>query len=125
MLTDATLNGTWAPVGAGGLGEDLADRYHVVRATKREGDQWVLVSRMKFQGQEIEVPFPVTVKFAGDVAVLILDNIPLGDGETWSARVLFHDDVYAGSWWGKDKAAKSGVVSGTITRGGAGAAEKE
>jgi hypothetical protein len=80
---------------------------------------------MKVQGQEVEFPFPVTVKFAGDVAVLIMDNIPLGDGETWSARVLFHDDVYAGSWWGKDKAEKSGVISGTITRGGAEAAEKE
>lgn len=116
MLTDATLNGTWAPIDKSLLGDDRKDGYHIVRATKKEGDQWILVSRMTFQGQEFEIPIPVTVKFAGDTAVMILNDLPLGDGTTWSARILFHDDVYAGSWWGANKEEKSGIVSGTITR---------
>ncbi len=115
MLTNATLNGTWAPIDKRLLGDDQDDRYHIVRATKAEGDQWVIVSRMKIQGQEIDVPIPVTIKFAGDTAVMILDNVPVGPGQTWSARILFHDDVYAGSWWGAGK-KKGGIVSGTITR---------
>jgi len=116
MLTNATLRGSWAPIDKRLLGEEHKDGYRILRAEKKGDSRWALVSRMKFQGQEITVPFPVTVHFAGDVAVLILDKIPLGDGSVWSARILFHDDVYAGSWWGADKAEKSGVVSGTITR---------
>ncbi len=115
MLTNATLNGTWAPIDKRLLGDDQDDRYHIVRATKAAGDQWVIVSRMKIQGQEIDLPIPVTIKFAGDTAVMILDNVPVGPGQTWSARILFHDDVYAGSWWGAGK-KKGGIVSGTITR---------
>jgi hypothetical protein len=116
MLTNATLNGTWAPVDKRLLGENQDDKYHIVRATRKEGDQWEIVSRMNIQGREIDYPIPVTVKFAADAAVMILDNVPIGGGQTWSARILFHDDVYAGSWWGADKTAKSGIVSGTITR---------
>jgi hypothetical protein len=116
MLTNATLNGTWAPVDKRLLGANQDDKYHIVRATRKEGDRWEIVSRMKIQGQAIDFPIPVTIQFAGDAAVMILDNVPIGAGQTWSARILFLDDVYAGSWWGKDKAAKSGIVSGTITR---------
>ncbi len=116
MLEDATLNGTWAPIDQRLLGDNQEDGYKIVRATKKEGDQWVLVSKMAFRGQEMEVPIPVTVVFAGDTAVMILNDLPLGDGASWSARILFHDDVYAGSWWGSDKASKSGIVSGTVTR---------
>ncbi|MFN0125600.1 MAG: hypothetical protein ACKV19_02810 [Verrucomicrobiales bacterium] len=116
MLTNATLRGTWAPIDQRLLGEEHKDGYRILRAEKLGEGKWALVSRLQFQGQEITVPFPVTVHFAADVAVLVLDKIPLGDGSLWSARILFHDDVYAGSWWGADKATKSGVVSGTITR---------
>jgi len=116
MLTNATLRGSWAPIDKSLLGEEHKDGYRILQARKLDGNRWALMSRLKFQGQEITVPFPVTVHFAGDAAVLVLDNIPLADGSLWSARVLFHDDVYAGSWWGANKAEKSGVISGTITR---------
>ena len=116
MLKNATLKGSWAPIDKRLLGEEKQDGYRIVRAEKIKGSQWSLISRFTFQGKEINVPFPVTVHFAGDAAVMALDTIPLGDGSVWSARILFHDDVYAGSWWGADKATKSGVVSGTITR---------
>lgn len=115
MLENATLKGTWAPVDKRLLGDNQEDGYHIVRATKKDGDQWEVLYRMKVQGKEIDFPLPVTVKFAGDAAVMILDNSPVGIGQTWSARILFHDDVYAGSWWSPDK-QKSGIVSGTITR---------
>ncbi len=115
MLEGATLHGTWAPFGPGGLGEDLEDGYFIVRADKQEGDRWVIVSRINYKGQKIDVPIPVVIKFAGDAAVMVLDDVPVGEGKTWSARILFHDDVYAGSWWGAKK-EEGGVVSGVITR---------
>jgi hypothetical protein len=115
MLEEATLHGTWAPFRAEGLGDDLEDRYFIVRAAKEKGDRWLIVSRLNYKGQQLDVPIPVVIKFAGDAAVMILNDVPVGEGKTWSARILFHDDVYAGSWWGAEK-KEGGVVSGTITR---------
>jgi hypothetical protein len=113
-LKDATLKGTWAPIAGNRLGAEKDDSYQVVRAEQKEGDRWVIVWKVQIQGRTIEYPLPSVVKFAGDSAVLILDDVPTGDGKVWSARVLFHGDSYAGRWWGKD--GKGGTVSGTITR---------
>lgn len=116
MLKDATLKGTWAPVADGQQGDDRDDGYHIVRAEKVDGDKWHIVTKVSRQGQTFEYPIPVAVKFAGDTAVMILDDSRTGDGGTWSARVLFHNDVYAGSWWNSE--GKAGTISGTISRGG-------
>ena len=115
MLENATLNGSWAPIDKRLLGDEKQDGYHIVKARPQEGDTWKIFYKMKIQGREIVYPIPVTIKFAGDTAVMILNNSPVGVGQTWSARILFHDDVYAGSWWNKGK-TKGGIVSGTITR---------
>ena len=115
MLKGATLKGTWAPIAVAGLGEDKEDAYHIVEAKKVEGDKWVMVSRFKYKGQQLDFPVPVVIKFAGDAAVMILNDVPTGDGATWSARILFHNDVYAGSWWESSK-KKGGILSGVISR---------
>lgn len=115
MLENATLKGTWAPIEKRLLGDEKQDGYHIVKARLKEGDTWEIFYKMKIQGQEIVYPLPVTIVFAGDAAVMILDNSPVGIGQTWSARILFHDDVYTGTWWNKGK-TKGGIVSGTITR---------
>ncbi len=116
MLTNATLNGTWAPITGGKLGGEKKDAYFVVRATRKDGDNWEIVSRVTHKGAQVDFPIPAIVKFAGDTAVLILNDVRTADGKTWSARVMFHNDVYAGSWWGAGQ--KGGAISGTITRGG-------
>lgn len=115
MLENATLKGSWAPIDKRLLGNEKEDGYHIAKARQKEGDSWEIFYKMKIQGKEILYPIPVTIKFAGDTAVMILNNSPVGIGQTWSARILFHDDVYAGSWWNKGK-TKGGIVSGTITR---------
>lgn len=115
MLKGATLMGTWAAVGPVGLGDDKQDGYQIVEAKKVKGDKWVMVSKFKYKGQELNIPVPVVVKFAGDTAVMILNNLPTGDGATWSARILYHNDVYTGSWWESTK-KKGGILSGVISR---------
>ncbi|MDA1275020.1 MAG: hypothetical protein O2960_13380 [Verrucomicrobia bacterium] len=118
MLKNATLSGTWAPVQKAQLGESRADEgYRIARVEKRDGDNWVLVSLVNHQGKEIEYPFPAVVKFAGDTAVLILNNVRAGQGTAnWSARVLFHENVYAGSWWETANRDHGGTIAGTITQ---------
>ena len=115
MLTDATFKGTWAPIAGGVLGDEKDDGYKIVSVSKKKGHIWEFITRMKIRGTEIDFPMPIEVRFAGDTAVLILNNVPVGEGKTYSARVMIHNDVYAGSWWGIG--GKGGTISGTISRG--------
>jgi hypothetical protein len=126
MLTNATLKGTWAPVAGGQLGKEKGDdSYRIARVEKGEGDKWKVVSIVNFQGREVQFPIPCSVKFAGDTAVLILDNVRANPGKAnWSARVMFHNDVYAGRWWETPNPEHGGTIAGTITRNSSGGAEK-
>src|SRR4051794_30662238 len=79
MLKNATLKGTWAPVQQATIGATKTDEaYRIARVEKKEGDKWVLTSLVNYRGKEIEYPMPVVVKFAGDTAVLILDDVRAG-----------------------------------------------
>lgn len=118
MLKNSTLKGTWAPIMQGTLGSEKKDEaYRIVRAEKKEGDNWAIVSLFEFNGQQVEYPIPAVVKFAGDTAILILNNVRAGPGKAnWSARVMFHDDVYTGRWWETANREHGGTISGTISR---------
>lgn len=118
MLKGATLKGSWAPVQQGRLGGERGDdSYRIARVEKLENGKWNIVSIFKFRDRDVEFPIPATVKFAGDTAVLILDDTRAGPGQAnWSARVMFHDDVYAGRWWETANKEHGGTIAGTITR---------
>lgn len=108
MMANATLEGKNVPIVDGSLGQASGDSYKIVSATKMEGDQWQIIYLATVKGQQVPLPIPVTIQWAGDTAVLILDNM-----RGYSARVLFYDDTYAGTWSGNEK---GGVISGIITR---------
>ena len=118
MLNQATLNGSWAPVQQGKLGGERGDdRYRIARVEKSAEGRWSIVSVINTRDRQIEFAIPVTVKFAGDATVLLLDNVRSGQGSAnWSARVMFHDDVYAGRWWETANREHGGTIAGTITR---------
>lgn len=118
MLKNATLKGTWAPVQGGKLGREKGDdSYRIARAEKTADGKWSIVSVFNVQGRQVEFPIAASVKFAGDTAVLILDNVRAGPGAAnWSARIMFHDDVYAGRWWETANREHGGTIAGTITR---------
>jgi hypothetical protein len=118
MLKNAALKGSWAPVTQGRLGaEKGGDSYRIARAEKKDDGKWSIVSLFNVGGRQVEFPISASVKFAGDTAVLILDDVRAGPGKAnWSARVMFHDDVYAGRWWETANPAHGGTIAGTITR---------
>jgi hypothetical protein len=118
MLDNATLKGSWAPVAQGKLGGEKGnDVYHIARAQKSTDGKWSIVTKINYGGRQVEFPMPCDVKFAGDTAVLILENVPSGPGGAkWSARVMFFDDVYAGRWYETTNKDHGGTINGTITR---------
>jgi hypothetical protein len=112
LLTNATLTGRWSSTKDGVLGPEREDQYKVVSATKGEGDTWIVSARLEYRGRAFVLPIPVQVKWAGDTAVLVVDNMGMpGGGTTYSARVLFHGQSYVGTWSGGEN---GGLIYGLI-----------
>lgn len=112
MLTKATMSGRWCSVKDGKLGSEKEDKYNIVSASKVNGSKWIISARIQLNKREMVVPIPVEVKWAGDTAVLIVDKLQYPGGGTYSARVLFYEHTYAGTWSGGDH---GGLMSGVIT----------
>lgn len=113
MLTNATLSGRWAPIKDGALGGEKEDTYHIVSVGKISGDSWVVNAKIKYNDREFIAPLPVKVKWAGDTPVLIVDNLTMPGGtRAYSARVMFYERTYAGTWSGGDH---GGMLYGVIT----------
>jgi hypothetical protein len=112
MLTKATMSGRWCSVKDGKLGPEKEDKYNIVSASKVNGSKWIISARIQLNKREMVVPIPVEVKWAGDTAVLIVDKLQYPGGGTYSARVLFYEHTYAGTWSGGDH---GGLISGVIT----------
>jgi hypothetical protein len=112
LLTNATLTGRWSSTKDGVLGPEREDQYKTVSAAKVEGDSWIVSARMEYRGRAFVLPIPVQVKWAGDTAVLVVDNMGIpGGGTTYSARVLFHGQSYVGTWSGGEQ---GGLLYGLI-----------
>jgi hypothetical protein len=112
----ATMSGRWASLQDGKLGEEKKDQYTINSVTKVGKDLWLMNAQMQYKGKDVPVPVPVQVKWAGDTAVIIVDNfaVPGGNGNTaYSARVMVYENTYSGTWSGGDHA---GMLYGTITQ---------
>jgi hypothetical protein len=116
-LTKATLTGRWcsinaSPEGRPKLGPEKEDKYTIVGVSKGEGDSWLIRARIQYGKVDIVAPIPVQVKWAGDTPVIIVDNIAIPNGGSYSARLLIYEKTYAGTWSGGDH---RGLLNGVIT----------
>lgn len=118
MLKNATLKGSWAPLQQGKLGnEQGGDSYRIALVQKAADGKWSIVPVITVGDKQVEYPIAANIKFAGDVTVLILDNVRASPGSAgWSARVMFYDDFYTGRWWEASNREHGGTISGTISR---------
>jgi hypothetical protein len=112
MLTKATLSGRWCSIEEGKLGPEKKDRYTINSVTKVGKDVWLINARVQYGSKDLTVPIPVQIKWAGDTAVLVVDKFAMpGSDNAYSARVLFHENSYAGRWSGEDH---GGILYGVI-----------
>jgi hypothetical protein len=112
MLTNAVLTGRWCLIQNGEMTADKADKYRIQGATRIGGDSWLINAHIQYGERDFVAPIPVKVKWAGDTPVIVVDNLPVPGGGTYSARVLFHDNTYSGTWSGTNHA---GLLHGTIS----------
>ncbi|MEY2407519.1 MAG: hypothetical protein QOF48_189 [Verrucomicrobiota bacterium] len=111
-LNKATLVGRWCSVQNDKLGADKEDKYTILGVNKVGGDVWLINARIQYGGKDITAPIPVKVKWAGDTAVIIVDEVGVSNSGSYSARLLIYKNTYAGSWSGGDH---GGLMNGIIT----------
>ena len=75
------------------------DRYEISDFKKLDASGlWGMSTRIKYGDKDITVPVAIMIKWAGDTPVITLDKLFIPGLGTFSARVLFHGDRYAGTW---------------------------
>lgn len=112
-LANCTFKGRWCLIKDGELGEEREDKYTILRASKTGGDNWLIFARVQYNNKDVTVPIPVQLKWAGDTPVITLDNMAIPNLGTYSARVVVHDNSYAGNWSAGDH---SGMLYGLIEK---------
>jgi len=113
-MANVVLTGRFTTDGQNGTPEP--ERYHIVSATKLAGDNWVIVARISYGKRDVQpppVPIPVKVRWAGDTPVLSLTDLTIPGFGTFTSRVLFYENRYAGTWQHGDK---GGNLFGTISK---------
>ena len=68
---------------------------------------------MKYGQRDLTIPMRLTVKWAGDTPMVYLDELNIPGLGTYSARVIFKADRYAGTW---DAQNAGGHLYGRIER---------
>jgi hypothetical protein len=116
-MTGATMSGQTTALKDGALGASREDKYSIVSVEKGSGSSWTINAQL----HGAVVPIPVQVKWAGDTAVIIVDNLQVPGANaygasSYSARVMIYEHTYAGTWSGGDH---GGLLTGVITHSAA------
>jgi len=98
LLTKAKLVGKFTIDGQD-TSKLAEEEYTISRISKTpEKDLWVFMARVKYGDKDYTVPLTLTVKWAGDTPMITLTDLKILGQGPFSARVLFHNNKYAGTW---------------------------
>ena len=75
-------------------GDQKPDRYRLASVSVAQDDRWIFT----YVHSNIPIPLALQVKMAGDTPVIIMDEFTIAGMGTFSARIMFHGDRYAGTW---------------------------
>ncbi len=89
------------------------ERYEIERVTKIDDTRWRFDTRMTYANVDVTLPVAVPIVWAGDTPMVSITDftIPTLDG-SFTARVMFYADRYAGSWQHDEY---GGLMYGTIS----------
>ncbi len=77
----------------------VKEEYHIISAEKTEkGDYWLITARVKYGKNDITLPMPLEVKWAGKTPVITLDEVTIPGLGTFDAKVVIDGKRYAGTW---------------------------
>lgn len=111
-LTGATLVGRFSSLRSDRIG---GDRYTIAKVTRLPAGIWLIHTRIQYGGNDYTAPVPVRVEWAGDTPVITLTDVGIPGRGTFTARVLFYREQYAGTWSSSE--GHGGQMWGRIERG--------
>ena len=98
MLTNAALVGRFTMDGQD-LSSTREEAYEIESATKLNNDDyWTILARIKYGKYDLKVPVTLKVLWAGDTPVMSLTDLTIPLMGTFTARVMFYDNRYVGTW---------------------------
>jgi hypothetical protein len=120
-MTNVVLDGSFT-VNRQGETQVREEKYTIASVSKVGGDIWVFQARIQYGDHDVTLPVPVKLLWAGDTPVVSLTDANIPGLGTFTARVLFYRDSYAGFWQHGDV---SGNQFGRIIRGGEAASDND
>ena len=90
------------------------DRYDVYSVDKVAEDQWRFNAKIGETG--VTLPIVIRMKFVDDTPIILMTDATIPAMGTFTARVFFYGDLYAGTW---SHGERRGHLFGRIERGGA------
>ena len=109
-LTNTTLTGFFT---VGDSPETRPDKYTIENLTKLEGNIWKFDARIQYGGKDYRASVNVPVKWAGETAVLSMAQYAITGQGVFSARILIHNGMYAGTWGNQ---ATGGKMFGMVVK---------
>ena len=74
------------------------DRYDISSVEKVGDDQWRFNTRIRYGSVDATVPVVVPMRWVGDTPMITMTDVAIPRMGTFSARVFFYGDRYAGTW---------------------------
>jgi hypothetical protein len=97
QLTGASLVGRFTIAGR----EDQQarpERYDISSIEKVGENQWRFNARIRYGSVDSTVPIVLPVQWAGDTPMITMTDVSIPSLGTFTARVFFYGDRYAGTW---------------------------
>ncbi len=104
----------------GDSGETHDDKYTVEKIVKLDAETWAFDARIQYNKKDYKATVKVPIKWAGDTPVITLANYLIAGQGVFSARILMHNGMYAGTWGNQ---TKGGKMFGKIIKNDAAAPE--
>jgi hypothetical protein len=109
-LMNASLTGFFT---LGDSPETYPDKYTIENLTKLKDDLWKFDARIQYGGKDYKASVDVPVKWAGETPVLTLAQYAIAGQGVFSARILIHNGMYAGTWGAQ---ARGGKMFGMVVK---------
>jgi hypothetical protein len=111
-MSDVTLVGSFTVAGRDDRSAS-PDRYDIASVEKVGDDLWRFNAGMQCCGVNGVIPIVVPMRWNGDTPMIMMTDTSLPGVGTFTARVFFHGDRYAGTW---QHGAVGGHMSGRIEK---------
>jgi hypothetical protein len=89
------------------------ERYEIESVTKVSDNKWQFKTRLTYGNVDATLPLTMPLLWAGDTPIVSITDFSIPTLGTFTSRVMFYDDRYAGSW---QHGEYGGLMYGTITK---------